>query len=82
MFRETFFSPIKSNSKTKKKVSFVAARKKVGAERCENVLDAHTSKAGKELKVALLHLWRENVKTTRGFIYIPLEDLHMVKTAP
>jgi hypothetical protein len=60
----------------------VAARKKIGAERRENVFDAHTSKDGKELKVVLLHLWHVNIKTTRGFIYIPLKDFHKVKTAP
>jgi hypothetical protein len=40
------------------------------------------SKASKELKVVLLHIWRVNVKTTRGFIYIPLADFNMVKNAP
>ncbi len=64
----------------------VAARKKDGAERYECVLDAQTSKASKELKlvteVVLLHLWRVNVNTTGGFIYISLEDFHMDKTAP
>jgi hypothetical protein len=46
------------------------------------IFDVHTSKASKELKVVLLHIWRLNVKTTRGFIYIPLEDFNMFKTAP
>ncbi len=55
-------------------------RKKVEAERCEYIFDVHTSKASKILKVVLLHLWRINVKTTRGFINIPLEDFHMDKT--
>ncbi len=45
-------------------------------------LSVRTSKASKELKVVLLHLWRVNVKTTRGFIDIPLVDFHTVKTAP
>jgi hypothetical protein len=54
----------------------------MGAERCECVFDVHTSKASKELKVVLLHLWRVNVKTTGGFIYISLQDFHMDKTAP
>ncbi len=45
-------------------------------------LSVRTSKANKELKVVLLHLWRVNVKTTRRFIYIPLVDSHTVKTAP
>ncbi len=50
------------------------------AERCEYVV--HTSKVSKELKVVVLrHLWRVNVKTTRGFINIPLEDFHIEKTA-
>ncbi len=40
------------------------------------------SKVSKELKVVLLHLWLVNVKTTRGFINIPLKDFHMDKTAP
>ncbi len=48
---------------------------KVGAERCE------INKVSKELKLILLHLWRVNVKTTRGFINIPLEDFH-IDTAP
>jgi hypothetical protein len=60
----------------------VAARKKIEAERCECAFDAHTSKFSKELKVVLLHLWRVNVKTTGGFVYILLEDFHMDKTAP
>ncbi len=44
--------------------------------------DVHTNKASKTLKVVLLHLWRINVKTTRGFLNIPLEDFHVDKTAP
>jgi hypothetical protein len=53
--------------------------KKVGgAARCECVSDVHTSKASERLKVALLHLWRINVKTTGGFINIPVEDFHVV----
>jgi hypothetical protein len=63
------------------KIYSVAAKKKIGAERCESVFDAHTSKASKELKVVLLHLWHVNVKTT-GFIYISLGDFHIDKTAP
>ncbi len=43
------------------------------------VFDVHTSKASKILKV-VLHLWRINVKTTGGFINIPVEDFYMVKT--
>jgi hypothetical protein len=39
------------------------------------ILDLHTSKARYELKVKLLHLWRVNVRTTGGFINIPLADL-------
>ncbi len=50
--------------------------KKVGVARCEYVFDVHTSKASKRLKVLLLHLWRINVKTTRRFIDILLDDFH------
>jgi hypothetical protein len=32
--------------------------------------------------VVLLHLWRVNVKTTRGFINISLDDFLIDKTAP
>ncbi len=42
--------------------------------------DVHTSKA--RIKVVLLHLWHINVKTTRGFFNIPLEDFHVDKTVP
>ncbi len=58
--------------------------KKVGDARCvyEYVFDVRTSKASRRLKVVLLHLWRINVNTTGGFINIPVEDFHMVKTAP
>jgi hypothetical protein len=49
---------------------------------CENILDVHTCKVSKELKVVLLHLWCVNVKTTRGFTNIPLEDFHVDKTSP
>ncbi len=56
--------------------------KKAGVARCEYVFDVHTSKVSKRLKVVLLHLWRINVKTTGGFINIPVVDFHMVKTAP
>jgi hypothetical protein len=45
----------------------------------EYMLDVHTSKGSKRMKVVLLHLWRINVKTAGGFIKIPVEDLHMVK---
>jgi hypothetical protein len=44
------------------------------------VFDAHTSKASKRLKVVLLHLWRENAKTTGGFICISFGDFHIDKT--
>ncbi len=44
------------------------------------VSDAHTSKASKRQKVVLLYLWRIDVKTTGGFINIPVEDFHLVKT--
>ncbi len=50
---------------------------------CVNIIfDAHTPKASQEQKVVLLHLWRVNVKTARGFIYISLGDFHKNKTAP
>jgi hypothetical protein len=39
------------------------------------IFDLHTSKAGYELKVALLHLWRVIVKMISGFVNIPLADL-------
>jgi hypothetical protein len=55
--------------------------KMVRAARCEYVIDVHTSKAStysKRLKLVLLHLWRINVKTTGGFINIPVEDFYMV----
>jgi hypothetical protein len=56
----------------------VAARKKVGTARCEYGFDVqHTSNASKRLKVVLLHLWRTNVKTTCGFLNIPVEDFHL-----
>jgi hypothetical protein len=46
------------------------------------IFDPHTSKARYELKVVvLLHLWRVNVKTTGGFINIPLADFFIDKTA-
>ncbi len=50
--------------------------------RVKIIFDVHTLKASKELKVVLLHLWRVNVKTARGFVYISLGDFHMDKTAP
>ncbi len=50
--------------------------------RVKIIFDAPTSKASKELKVVLIHLWRVNVKTARGFIYISLADFHIDKTAP
>jgi hypothetical protein len=40
----------------------------------------HTSKARYEL--TLLHLWRVNVKTSPGFVYISLADFFINKTAP
>ncbi len=40
------------------------------------------SKARYEVKVVPLHLWRVNVKTTPGFIYISLADFFIDKTAP
>ncbi len=61
-----------------KNIYAVAARKMVGAVKCEYVFDVHTSNASKRLKVILPHLWRINVKTTGGFINIPVEDFYMV----
>jgi hypothetical protein len=52
--------------------------KDIGAERCECVFYVHMSKASKELKVVLLHLWRVNVKW-RIFFYISLADLTWIK---
>jgi hypothetical protein len=54
------------------------------------IFDLHISKARYDLKMVLLHLWRVNVKTTGGFIYISLEnkktisleDFNMDKIAP
>jgi hypothetical protein len=45
----------------------------VGSASCL-VFDVRTSMANERLRVILLQLWRINVKTTRGFINIPLED--------
>ncbi len=42
------------------------------------IFDLHTSNASYEPKVGLLHLWRLNIKTIRGFINIPLADLSHV----
>jgi hypothetical protein len=39
------------------------------------LFDLHTSKARYKVKAVLLHIWRVNVKTIRGFISIPLADL-------
>ncbi len=47
----------------------------VGSWGVLRIFDAHTSKARYELKVALLHFWRENMKTIPGFINIKLADL-------
>jgi hypothetical protein len=66
----------------KSKVTNVEVRKKLGAEKCEYVFDLHMSKVSKELKMLLLHLLHVNVKTTGGFINIPVEDFHIDKTAP
>jgi hypothetical protein len=41
------------------------------------MFDVHTSKVSKELKVVLLPLWPVDVKTTRGFINITLDDFHI-----
>ncbi len=65
------------------KEGFVAARKK--DRRCQGVkyvFDIHTSKESKRLEVALLRLWRVNVKTTGGFLCISLGDFHTDKIAP
>ncbi len=43
------------------------------------VFDVYASKAS---KVVLLHLWHINIRTSGEFISIPVEDFHMVKTAP
>jgi hypothetical protein len=36
----------------------------------------------RQVKVVLFHLLRINVKATGELINIPVEDFHMVKTAP
>jgi hypothetical protein len=66
----------------KSRVTTVEERKKVEAEKCEYVFDLHMSKVNKELKMLLLHLLHVNVKTTGGFINIPVEDFHVDKIAP
>ncbi len=53
------------------------SKEKVEAERCELYL--MVIQVCKELKVALLHRWCVNVKTTRGFINIPLDYFHTYK---
>ncbi len=64
-------------------VDTVAARKKVGAERCEYVFDVHTSRARKRLKVVLLlYHWLANVKTTGGFYCMSFPYFFIDKTAP
>jgi hypothetical protein len=52
--------------------------KEVGGWVITRIFDLHTSKARYELRVVLLHLRRENVRMTRGFINIPLADLSHV----
>ncbi len=69
----TFFSVRKLNSEN---YGLVEVRKSRSWE-VWNIFDVHTSLINKELKVIILHLWRVNVKTTRGFINIPLEDFHI-----
>jgi hypothetical protein len=44
------------------------------------IFDLHISKAKYELKVVLVHLWRVNVKTIRGFINILFDDFFVDKT--
>jgi hypothetical protein len=39
------------------------------------IFELHASKARYELKVALLHLWRVNIKMMSEFVNIPLADL-------
>ncbi len=59
-------------------VTTVAARKKIGAERCESVFDAHPSKASKELKVVQLRppLARKGKDDWRIFLQITLGFSH------
>jgi hypothetical protein len=64
------------------RVTTVAAKKKVGAERCEYVFDVHVGKASKRLKLVLLYPWRANVKTTGGFYCMSFPDFLIDKTAP
>jgi hypothetical protein len=48
--------------------------KEVGGGDIMGIFDLHINKARYVLKVALVHLWRVNVKTIGGFINIPLAD--------
>ncbi len=56
--------------------------KKVGGWDVMPISDLHTSKARYEVKLVLLHLWRVYVKTTGGFINIPLADFFIDKNTP
>jgi hypothetical protein len=64
-------------------LNLLKSRNRLG-NRMKILFDVHTSKASKELKVVLLHLWRVNVivKTSHGFIYVSLGDFHIDETAP
>jgi hypothetical protein len=54
----------------------------VGGWDITRIFNLHTSKARYELKVVvLLHLLRVSVKTTGGFINIPLAHIFIDKTA-
>ncbi len=47
------------------------------------IFDVHTITVKQvKLKVVLLHLWSVNVKTTRGFINISLDDFFIDKNVP
>jgi hypothetical protein len=56
--------------------------KEVGGRYIMRIFDLDTCKARYELKLVLLHFWRVNIKTIRGFISILLADFFIDKTAP
>ncbi len=65
-----------------KKLLYCCKMTEVGGWDVMCIFDLNTSKVKYELKVVLLHFWRVNVKTVGGFIYIPLADFFIDKTAP
>ncbi len=59
-----------------KSIECCQSKKKMIERGISSKFDPHTSKARYEL-IGTLHLWRINVKTTPGFIHIPLDDFFM-----